>query len=117
MRDAYYGFHGGRPVWPFARPSKPAGVKHANPLGAAEAGGDDMTDNELPPSYPACFEGPQQFDEWCRAARRVSEESNPCDDCTAEYAARMRDEGRCDREYVQERFVINKRKKRIGVVA
>lgn len=79
--------------------------------------GDDMTDNELPPSYPACFEGPQQFDGWRDSARRVSEESNPCDDCTAEYAARMRDEGRCDREYVQERFVINKRKKRIGVVA
>lgn len=79
--------------------------------------GDDMTDNELPPSYPACFEGPQQFDGWRDSARRVREESNPCDECTAEYAARMRDEGRCDREYVQERFVINKRKKRIGVVA
>lgn len=49
-----------------------------------------MTDNELPPSYPACFEGPQQFDGWRDSARRVSEESNPCDDCTAEYAARMR---------------------------
>lgn len=79
--------------------------------------GDDMTDNELPPSYPACFEGPQQFDGWRDSARRDREESNPCDDCTAEYAARMRDEGRCDREYVQERFFINKRKKRIGVVA
>lgn len=73
--------------------------------------------SEVPPSYPACFEGPQQFDGWRDSARRVREESNPCDDCTAEYAARMRDEGRCDREYVQERFVINKGKKRIGVVA
>lgn len=76
-----------------------------------------LTLGETVPSYPACFEGQQQFDGWRDSARRVREESNQCDDCTAEYAARMRDEGRCDREYVQERFVINKRKKRIGVVA
>lgn len=72
---------------------------------------------EMPASYPACFAGPEQYEGWRQTARSAKDESTPCDDCTAEYAARMRDEGRCDREYVQERFVINKRKKRIGVMA
>ena len=36
MRDAYHGYPGGRPAWPFASPSKPAPVPVTVPTGLHE---------------------------------------------------------------------------------
>ena len=48
---------------------------------------------------PRCFDTPFQAIDWQRPARVVMEPSCICDDCSAEYESRMRDQFRCDKKH------------------
>ncbi len=52
-----------------------------------------------PIKLPRCFETPLQAIDWQRTARVVMEPSCICDDCSAEYESRMRDQFRCDKKH------------------
>ncbi|MDE1906004.1 MAG: hypothetical protein KGH75_06085 [Rhodospirillales bacterium] len=51
------------------------------------------------PSVPKCFDGFVQFHAWFKAARLAPPETELryCEDCTREYQARMKEQGRCGR--------------------
>lgn len=51
--------------------------------------------------HPKCFDSQQQYDEWHNVATSVYHYKHDrvtpyCVDCTPEYAARMREAGRCE---------------------
>ena len=58
---------------------------------------------------PPCFETQEQYDDWLEAAEEVArlagdpEPVNYCTDCTVEYQASMKAEGRCS--FVKVKFV------------
>ena len=67
--------------------------------------------------FPDCFASAQQFREWRLMAIRAKEAVSICDDCSAQYAAQMRSEGRCHPDYAKRRFTINSKASRDKEVA
>ena len=50
---------------------------------------------------PFCFESADQYKKWKEKARIAYAEAHVCTDCTPEYQARMKAEGRCENPQVQ----------------
>jgi hypothetical protein len=50
---------------------------------------------------PKCFDSAAQFKAWKECARQAYAQNWVCTDCTPEYQARMKAEGRCENPQVQ----------------
>lgn len=51
--------------------------------------------------YPKCFESAKQYREWKSYARVAQGSEWVCTDCTPQFQARMKSEGRCENPQVQ----------------
>ena len=62
--------------------------------------------------YPSCFANEAQWLDYVASARIAMERCSICADCTAEYRAKMMEQGRCNRERGIDWWPLPQEKKR-----
>ena len=67
--------------------------------------------------YPSCFNSPSEWREWRALAERSWYTVTICEDCTAEYKAKMEAAGRCRPDEAEGRFSVNRRRQRTLTIA
>ena len=60
---------------------------------------------------PDCFVSHLQYQQWLHEAYRAKEQTFICEDCTNEYKAKMRSQGRCHEEWTRDNGIVYSRRK------
>jgi hypothetical protein len=60
---------------------------------------------------PDCFVSHVQYQQWLHEAYRAKEQTFICEDCTNEYKAKMKAQGRCHEEWTKEHGIVYSRRK------
>lgn len=71
----------------------------------------DAPDKPMNPNkthIPDCFESELQFNLWKGEAYRAKEQATICEDCTAEFKAKMTAQGRCHEEWTRANSIVYK---------
>ena len=59
--------------------------------------------------FPKCFFSYEQYREWVTLAKQAKENVSPCDDCSVRYELKMREAGRCDRQWITKNLIIGRK--------
>ena len=60
---------------------------------------------------PDCFVSHLQYQQWLHEAYRAKEQTFICEDCTNEYKAKMKAQGRCHEEWTKDNGIVYNRRK------
>jgi hypothetical protein len=60
---------------------------------------------------PDCFVSHLQYQQWLHEAYRAKEQTFICEDCTNEYKAKMKAQGRCHEEWTRDNGIVYSRRK------